>query len=60
MKRLTATVLLAALLSSCGDDKPAPPTVSGGGIPWSASLDEALSKSKASGKPVLLHFFTPE
>ncbi|GEM_PF-5439238 len=60
MRRLPAIALIAALLSSCGDDKPAPASGSGGGLPWGASLDEALSRSKASGKPVLLHFYTPE
>ncbi len=59
MKRLTATALLAVLLSSCGDEKAAPTVDLGGGIAWGSNLDEALKRSKTSGKPVLLHFFTP-
>lgn len=58
MRFATIALTLTLLLASCSRDEPKPlaPT---GGIPWGASIDEAVARARTSRKPVLVHFFAP-
>lgn len=54
LSSLIVLLVASTLVTFAADTKNAPPAIA-----WEKTIDDAVAKAKASGRPILLDFFAP-